>query len=131
MADKAAEDRVLRTWTPVLLRTILIAASLIMLAGLIYTGIKEPAYYVERYRLVQANKASRQPEDWIQLIERTWRGDVHSTLTLGLLVLTLVPMGRVVFTLFLFIRERDVVYIAATAYVLAALIVGMTLGRIG
>jgi uncharacterized membrane protein len=67
----------------------------------------------------------------MELVERSVSDDAHSILTLGLLVLTLVPLGRLAFTLLLFIRERDVVYIAATAYVLTALIAGVMLGRIG
>jgi len=131
MADKAAEDKILRAWTPLLLRTILIAASVILMGGLIYTGIKEPAYYVNRYELVRAGTAKRPADGAIKLVEKSFSGDAHSILTLGLLVLTLVPLGRVVFTLMLFIRERDVVYIVATAYVLSALILGMILGTIG
>ncbi|HUN57225.1 MAG TPA: DUF1634 domain-containing protein [Candidatus Binataceae bacterium] len=131
MDAKADEEKILRTWTPFLLRTILIAATLILIFGLIYTGIREPAYYVSRYRLVQGGTATRPAEDFIELVNGSLSGDAHSMLTLGLLVLTLVPLGRVAFTLILFIRERDVVYIAATAYVLTALIAGMMLGRIG
>ena len=131
MDTKADEEKILRAWTPLLLRTILIAATLILIFGLIYTGIKEPGYYVSRYRLVQAGTATRPAEGFMELVRRSVSGDAHSMLTLGLLVLTLVPLGRVAFTLLLFIRERDVVYIAATAYVLSALIAGVMLGRIG
>jgi uncharacterized membrane protein len=131
MDTKADEEKVLRAWTPLLLRTILIAATLILAFGLIYTGIKEPGYYVSRYRLVQSGTATRPAEGFMELVVRSVNGDAHSILTLGLLVLTLVPLGRVAFTLLLFIRERDVVYIAATAYVLSALIAGVMLGRIG
>ncbi|HEX4209799.1 MAG TPA: DUF1634 domain-containing protein [Candidatus Binataceae bacterium] len=131
MNTKADEEKILRAWTPLLLRTILTAATLILLAGLIYAGLKEPGYYVSRYRLAQTGMATRPAEDFVQLINGSIRGDAHSILTLGLLVLTLVPLGRVAFTLLLFIRERDVVYIAATAYVLTALIAGVMLGRIG
>jgi uncharacterized membrane protein len=131
MADTAAEDQILRAWTPLLLRTILIAASVILLGGLAYMAIKEPAYYVRRYDLVRAGTAKRPAEGAIQLVEASLHGEAHSILTLGLLVLTLVPLGRVVFTLALFIHERDVIYIVATAYVLSALILGVMLGRIG
>jgi uncharacterized membrane protein len=131
MDSKAYEEKILRAWTPFLLRTILIAATLILIFGLIYTGLKEPSYYVSRYRLVQNGTATRPAESFLELITRSVSGDAHSILTLGLLVLTLVPLGRVAFTLLLFIRERDVVYIAATAYVLTALIAGIMLGRIG
>lgn len=128
---KADEEKILRAWTPLLLRTILIVATLILTIGLIYTGIKEPGYFVNRYRLVQSGNATRPAENGLQLVEGSLHGEAHAILTLGLLVLTLVPLGRVAFTLFLFIRERDIVYIAATAYVLAALVTGVMLGRIG
>jgi uncharacterized membrane protein len=131
MANKAAEEKILRAWTPLLLRTILMTASVILLAGLVYTGIREPAYYVNRYHLVRAGTAKRRPEGAVQLVEKSLSGDPHSILTLGLLVLTLVPLGRVVFTLLLFIHERDVIYIIATAYVLSALVLGVMLGHIG
>jgi uncharacterized membrane protein len=42
--------------------------------------------------------------------------------TIGLLVLTLVPLGRVAFTFILFVKERKRIFALATAYVLAALI---------
>ena len=131
METRAVEDRILRTWTPLLLRTILTAAVAVLLVGLIYTAIKEPAYYVNRYHQARAGTARHQAENLIQLVQRSLQGDAHSILTLGLFVLTLVPLGRVAFTLILFIRERDVIYIAATAYVLTALIVGVMLGHIG
>jgi len=37
----------------------------------------------------------------------------------------------VAFTFFLFLRERELVFVAATAYVLLGLIAGVVLGRIG
>jgi uncharacterized membrane protein len=131
MPTQAVEDRILRTWTPLLLRTILMAAVTVLTVGLIYTAIKEPAFYVARYQEVRAGTAKHSPEDLLQLVERSFHGDAHSILTFGLFILTLVPLGRVAFTLLLFIHERDVVYITATAYVLTALIVGVMLGRIG
>jgi uncharacterized membrane protein len=52
-------------------------------------------------------------------------------MTLGLYVLTLVPLARVAFCFLLFIKERDYAYVGFTAYVLAGLIVGMLLGSAG
>ena len=54
-------------------------------------------------------------------------GDCTQTLS----GLTLVPLARVVFCFVLFIRERDYIYVAFTAYVLAGLIIGVLVGRIG
>ncbi len=59
------------------------------------------------------------------------QGQPHAVMIIGLYVLTLVPLARVAFTLVLFLKERDFIYVAATAYVLAALIMGVMLGRVG
>jgi uncharacterized membrane protein len=59
------------------------------------------------------------------------QGDPHAVMTVGLYVLTLVPLARVAFTFVLFLKQRDWVYVAATAYVLAGLVVGVILGRVG
>jgi hypothetical protein len=125
------EDRLLRTWTPRILRTILIAASLILVAGIAASAGRSPHYYVGRFRAVQSGDAVHLRQDWVDLARRATHGDPHSIMTLGLCVLTLVPLARVAFCFVLFIRQRDGLFIAATAYVLAALILGVMLGRIG
>ena len=63
--------------------------------------------------------------------ERIRAGNPHAVLTVGLFVLTLVPLARVAFCFILFIRERDYTYVALTAYVLAGLIVGVLVGSVG
>jgi uncharacterized membrane protein len=40
-------------------------------------------------------------------------------MTIGLLILTPVPLGRVAFTFSLFVKERDQIFALATASVLA------------
>jgi uncharacterized membrane protein len=124
------EDRILRVWTPVLLRTILIAASIILLAGLAMMATHSPGYYVERYRAVQAGKI-HDPETFPELLHGFARGEPHAVMTIGLFVLTLVPLGRVAFCFLLFMKEKDFAYVGFTAYVLTGLIVGVLLGRIG
>jgi uncharacterized membrane protein len=52
-------------------------------------------------------------------------------MTCGLFILTLVPLARVAFCLVLFVKERDSMYVAFTAYVLIALLAGVMLGKIG
>jgi uncharacterized membrane protein len=52
-------------------------------------------------------------------------------MTLGLMVLTLVPLARVAFCFLLFVKERDGIYVAFTAYVLIGLVAGIVLGRVG
>lgn len=124
------EDRILRVWTPVLLRTVLIAATVILVTGLMMMATKSPGYYVERYHRVQSGKI-HSPETFRQTVAAALAGDPHSVMTIGLFVLTLVPLGRVAFCFLLFIKESDYTYVALTAYVLLGLVAGVLLGRIG
>ena len=124
------EDDILREWTPLILRMLLIVAATILVAGLIILALSSPDYYVTRFQAAQHGK-SHIREEWAQLGAEAIRGDPHSVLMIGLLVLTFVPLGRVAFTFILFVKERDRVYAVATAYVLAALVLGVMLGRIG
>jgi uncharacterized membrane protein len=127
---KQDEDRILRVWTPILLRTILITAMILLVAGLILTYTFAPDYYVQRYNEVRLGHLIGK-ERFSQLFERVREGNPHAVLMLGLFVLTLVPLARVAFSFILFIRERDYTYVAFTAYVLAGLIVGVLLGSVG
>jgi uncharacterized membrane protein len=124
------EDVILRRWTPVILRSILITASIALVVGLVMSATISPGYYVGRFHLVQHGRPYV-PQDWAQLAVGAAAGDPHDFLTLSLVILTLVPVARVVFSFILFIKERDLVFVVATAYVLAGLIVGMLLGSIG
>ncbi|MGH7814862.1 MAG: DUF1634 domain-containing protein [Candidatus Binataceae bacterium] len=126
----AEEDRILRFWTPLLLRTILIAAMIAIGAGLIMEGSFAPGYYVARYHAVRAGHLTG-GEDFAALIAGARTGNPHAILTIGLFILTLVPLARVAFCFLLFLRERDYTYVAFTAYVLTGLIAGVVLGRIG
>ncbi len=129
-AEKVAEDRILRLWTPILLRTILIAAMVVLVAGLIMAATLTPDYFVDRYHAVQqGNLIGR--EKFTGLVPRMLAGNPHAILTVGLFVLTLVPLARVAFCFLLFIREKDYAYVGFTAYVLAGLIVGVLLGGAG
>ncbi len=127
---KQEEDRILREWTPILLRSILIAAMILLVAGLILTYTFAPDYYVERYHAVQQGHLIGK-EKFGLLFDRIREGNPHAVLTLGLFVLTLVPLARVAFCFILFIKERDYTYVALTAYVLAGLIVGVLVGSVG
>ncbi len=128
--SNADEDKVLRVWTPILLRTILIAAVIVLLGGLILSYTYSPDYFVERYNAVQQGHLLGK-EKFDGLINRIAAGQPHAVLTLGLFVLTLVPLVRVAFCFVFFIKERDYPYVAFTAYVLIGLIVGVIVGRVG
>ena len=127
---KQEEDRILREWTPILLRSILIAAMILLVTGLILSYTFAPDYYVDRYHEVQQGHLMGR-EKFALLYGRIRAGNPHAVLTLGLFVLTLVPLARVAFCFILFIRERDYTYVALTAYVLAGLIVGVLVGSVG
>jgi uncharacterized membrane protein len=130
MPKQEEEDRILRVWTPFLLRTILIAAMITLISGLILDYTFAPDYFVDRYHAVEQGHLIGKEE--LGLFWRHIRnGNPHAVLTLGLFILTLVPLARVAFCFILFIRERDYIYVAFTAYVLAGLIVGVLVGRIG
>jgi uncharacterized membrane protein len=127
---KQEEDRILREWTPILLRSILIAAMITLIAGLVLDYTFAPDYFVQRYHAVQEGHLLGK-EKFGLLFDRIREGNPHAVLTIGLFVLTLVPLARVAFCFILFIRERDYTYVALTAYVLAGLIVGVLVGSVG
>jgi len=123
------EDRILRFWTPILLRTILVVAAVILIFGLILMTSK-PDFYVGRFHAAQAQQFVAKTS-FAERVALAAHGDPHSVMTLGLYTLTLVPLARVAFSFLLFVKERDYAYIGFTAYVLTGLIVGMLLGRMG
>ena len=130
MTPASEEDRILRVWTPVLLRTILIAATLVLAAGLFLMATYAPGYYVQRYRAVEAGHM-HQHESFAEVVAGAIARDPHSVMTIGLFILTLVPLARVAFCFALFLKERDYTYVFLTAYVLIGLIAGVLLGKIG
>jgi uncharacterized membrane protein len=131
-ADAASteEDRILRHWTAILLRSIVLVAMTALIVGLILAAVRTPGYFVDRYQQVQLGHLIGR-ESLAAIWSKLLAGDPHAILTIGLFLLTLVPLARVAFCLGLFIKTRDFAYVGFTAYVLAALIVGAFLGHIG
>jgi uncharacterized membrane protein len=129
--ETGEEDRILRTWTPFILRSILLLSSIVIAAGIGQTLAFAPGFYVRRFHTIQSSGQLHARDTVAQLLDEMRHGDPHGTMTIGLYLLTLVPLVRVAFTFFLFLKERDFVYVRATAYVLAALAAGVMLGRIG
>lgn len=126
----AEEDRILRTWTPIILRAILIVSAIIMVVGIAQAITLAPDFYLRRFHAIQHGQLHVR-EGFAQLIEGMRQGDPHAVMTIGLYVLTLVPLVRVAFTFVLFVKEKDFIFVAATAYVLAGLVLGVILGRVG
>jgi uncharacterized membrane protein len=124
------EDRILRVWTPVILRTVLAAAGIVLIAGIIAISLT-PGEYAMHFRAVQHNAHVKDYLTFGQLVISAWNGNPRSIMTLGLMILTLVPLARVAFCLLFFIKTRNRAFVAFTAYVLAGLMAGVLLGRIG
>lgn len=124
------EDRILRVWTPVILRTVLAAAGVVLIAGLAAVATV-PGEYVEHFRLVQDNERVKDYGNFVDLLIRASHGNPRSIMTLGLMILTLVPLARVAFCLMFFIKTRNMAFVLFTAYVLTGLVLGVMLGRIG
>jgi uncharacterized membrane protein len=130
MTQSGEEDRILRLWTPILLRTILIAATAVLAIGLFLMATYAPGFYVQRFHAVQAGQVHA-PESFSQIITGARARDPHSVMTLGLFILTLVPLARVAFCFVLFLKQRDYISVGLTAYVLIGLVAGVLLGKIG
>ena len=125
------DDRLLRVWTPRLLRGLLAASVALLVAGLVAIAWTDPAGYVARYRSLRGGPGSAPQGAVPSMLDEAVRGPGHALLVAGLLVLTLVPIGRVAFAVVFFLRERDWLFAALTAVVLGLLCVGVLLGRIG
>src|SRR5512146_219132 len=127
----ADEERILRVWTPGILRTILVSAIVILLVGLLSIVWQDPGYYVAHFRRLQTIGHAQNRETVAALVAASLHGEPRPIMTLGLMVLTLVPLARVAFCFLLFVKERDGTYVVFTAYVLIGLVVGVILGRVG
>ena len=130
MTTRSDEDRILRSWTPFILRAVLISAGTVLVIGLVLM-IKTPGEYVDHFRLAQENAPRQEHGSFAGLLLYALNGDPRSIMTVGLLILTLVPLARVAFSWFFFIQRRNWAFVFFTAYVLAGLAAGAMLGRIG
>ena len=126
----ADEDRILRVWTPVLLRTIVLISIASLILGLIMTALYTPSHFVERYHQVQLGHLIGK-QSLTTIASKVMSGEPRAILMMGLFLLTLVPLVRVAFCLGLYLKARDYAFVGFTAYVLIALVLGAMLGRIG
>ena len=90
----ADEDKILRVWTPIILRTVLIAASIVLILGL-FLMADRPDAYVDHFRRVQENARIKDYGTFADLLRRASNRDPRSIMTVGLMILTLVPLARV------------------------------------
>jgi uncharacterized membrane protein len=125
------EDRILRIWTPIILRVSVLASAVLLVIGLVMMALVTPGFYVAQFHEIQTQGRLAIKQDWATVARLALEGHPHAILTMGLLVLTLVPLGRVGFTFVLFLKEKDWPFTALTASVLLLLMVGILLGRVG
>jgi uncharacterized membrane protein len=125
------EDRILRVWTPILLRTSVLTSAVLLATGLLVIALVDPGAYVVRYHQLEHGGVSFSRVQWRDLLAGDARERVRAILIVGLLVLTMVPLGRVAFTFFFFLKRRDLPFIVLTATVLILLIIGVVVGRVG
>src|SRR5579871_6083604 len=93
----AEEERILRVWTPILLRTILVAAIVLLLAGLIVMAWHNPGQYVARFHRLQSHTRYENRQSLAYLASTAIGGNSPSIMPLGLLLLRLVRLVRVPF----------------------------------
>jgi uncharacterized membrane protein len=99
------EERILRVWTPRLLRTILVAAVTLLTAGLLVSIMHSSSDYSSALRTIQQNSATAH-RPTASLLAEAATGDAIAIVTLGLFVLTLVPLARVSFCFILFLKQK-------------------------
>ncbi len=125
------DDRLLRTWTPRILRGALVASAILLVAGLCVIAATEPHAYVASYRALEHARGSTAAGRSSSVNHQIANVPGDALLVTGLLVLTLVPIARVAFAALVFLRARDWVFFALTSLVLALLFLGVVLGRVG
>lgn len=125
------EDRILRAWTPIILRASVLTSAVLLILGLVAMALVSPGSYVARVHEIQAGGRLAVQQEWSTLAVEAIEGQPHAILMVGLLVLTLVPLGRVGFTFLVFLEQRDLAFTLLTATVLLLLVLGVMLGRVG
>jgi uncharacterized membrane protein len=118
-ANPASDDTALDTKIGLLLQTgVFSSAAVVLLGGLLYVaqhGRERPDY--QTFHGVPAN---------LNTIHGIAAGVLHGNalaiIQLGLLMLIATPVARVVFSVFAFLAERDYLYVAISALVLAVLL---------
>jgi uncharacterized membrane protein len=109
------------------LRAILAAAVTLLTVGLLVSVMHSSNDYSSALQAVQQNSASAH-RSAASLLTQAATGNAIAIVTLGLFVLTLVPLACVSFCFILFLKQKTLVFATFTAYILAGLVLGMLLG---
>ncbi len=104
---------------------VIIAASLVVLGGIIY--LFHRGMVLPNYKIFQG-----EPEELRHvrgIIKYAFSFHGRGLIQLGLLVLIATPIARVVLSVFVFLRQRDKMYVTVTCIVLAVLCYSLFAGR--
>lgn len=121
-AKAEEQEKVLEQLLGNLLRWgVLTAAAIVVVGGIIYLvrhGAASPDY----------SKFAGEPAIYRELskiFSEAFSGGGRGLIQLGLLVLIATPIARVAFSLFMFLKQRDRIYVVVTLIVLSALLYGL------
>jgi uncharacterized membrane protein len=118
-ANPASDDTALDTRIGILLQTgVFSSAAVVLLGGLLYVakhGGEQPDY--QTFNGVPSSLSTIHG-----IASGVLRGDALAIIQLGLLMLIATPVARVIFSVFAFLAERDYLYVAISAIVLAVLL---------
>jgi uncharacterized membrane protein len=114
-----------------LLRIGVVSSLAVVVIGLVVSFVHHPAYLNS---VEMGQVASRSHTTWNSLAE-LGSGLLHlrgeAIIMAGLLLLIATPVMRVAVSIVAFVFERDPVFVAVTAFVLAMLILSFVLGKAG
>ncbi len=109
-----------------LLRTgVILAASLVALGGIIY--LFHQGLILPNYKIFQSEPAELRHVHGIIKYAFSFHG--RGLIQLGLLVLITTPIARVVLSVFIFLRQKDKMYVIITCIVLTVLCYSLFAGR--
>lgn len=114
-----------------ILRIGVLTSLAVVLAGLAISFVHHPDYLRSRQDLKQVTAPGRtSPHNFHDVVEGIGQGRGEAVTMLGLLLLIATPVVRVAVSIFAFVYERDPVFVAITAFVLAMLVVSFFLGSV-
>lgn len=113
---KAVDLEFLISWV---LRAGVLLSAVIMLVGLVLVLVHPAGLPLAR------------PAGFAQVFLGLARGNPLAVIDLGILILVLTPIARVLLSVLIFLRERDLTYTAITLFVLLVLIISFLLGKAG
>ena len=114
-----------------ILRIGVLTSLAVVLAGLLISFVHHPDYLRSRQDLKQVTAPGRtSPHNFHDVVDGIRQGRGEALTMLGLLLLIGTPVVRVAVSIFAFVYERDPVFVAITAFVLAMLVVSFFLGSV-